>query len=78
MISHRGTEAALECAAGERPLARDLIRADIITQAERLAKIAGCSLKCQADNHADEPYGCANDGSTCICACHDQPTEETE
>lgn len=39
------------------------------------------SSKCSTPpgHHADEPYGCANDGSTCLCECHDphQP-EETD
>lgn len=67
------TEAALQQANGERGLARDLIRAGIIAGAEAEARLAGRSLKCKREHHADQSYGCSNDGSTCICACHDLP-----
>jgi hypothetical protein len=32
------------------------------------------SIKCGIDlwpRHAGTPEGCANDGSTCLCECHD-------
>jgi hypothetical protein len=29
------------------------------------------SIKCSRGQHAVEPYGCANDGTTCLCECHD-------
>lgn len=66
-------EAALARANGDREVARGLIRAGIAARAEAEARLAGCSLKCRTEQHADQPRGCANDGFTCICACHDTP-----
>lgn len=71
MISHPGTELALKQTNGDRLAARHLIRAHILAGAERQAEQAGCSMKCATGRHATEPYGCKNDGSGCICACHD-------
>lgn len=38
------------------------------------------SLRCGADVHADAPDGCSNDGTGCLCSCHDgaapRPTVE--
>jgi len=77
MIRHLTVERALRQADGDRELARSLIRVGILAEAERDAVAAGCSLKCRAGHHADLsfeniPIGCSNDGSTCICRCHDQ------
>jgi hypothetical protein len=74
------TAAALKLANGNREVARGLIRAPIVAAAEVEARFAGRSLKCKRKEHSTERYGCANDGSTCICACHDATpyTEETE
>lgn len=72
------TEAALKQAEGRRGLARDLIRAGIVAEAEKEARLAGRSLKCKRQEHATGRYGCANDGSTCICACHDLPEESDQ
>lgn len=77
-IPFLSTEAALKQAEGRRGLARDLIRAGIVAEAEKEARLAGRSLKCKRENHADESYGCSNDGSTCICACHDLPEESDQ
>lgn len=33
----------------------------------------GLSTKCRSDNHG--PEGCRNDGTGCLCECHD-PIEE--
>jgi len=44
-----------------------------MAEAERQAAIAGRSMKCESGMHADQLYGCANDGTTCICPCHDNP-----
>ena len=82
MIAHLGMELALQQTGGDRAAARALIREGVIRQAELEAKLAGLSLKCRIEHHAGSPDACANDGSTCICACHDHPagpyTEETE
>jgi len=70
---------ALDLTAGDRVAARHLIRAHIMANAERLVAQAGCSIKCKSDRHSDQNYGCQNDGSGCICYCHDQPaTSYTE
>lgn len=71
MIITLSTAAALKQANGDREVARALIRAGIVARAEAEARFAGRSLKCKRDEHATDRYGCANDGSTCICACHD-------
>ena len=76
MISYPGTpdvRLALERTRGDRAAARHLIRAHIMAEAERQAAIAGRSMKCESGMHADQLYGCANDGTTCICQCHDNP-----
>ena len=40
------------------------------------APVAALSLvtshKCRWDQHSSEPYGCANNGTTCLCECHDR------
>ena len=64
-------QAALKRTNGDRSAARHLIKAHIMADAERLAAQAGRSIKCKNENHADEPYGCKNDGTGCICFCHD-------
>ena len=70
-INHPTVETALQQTGGNRPAARALIREGIIRVAELEAKLAGLSLKCRVDIHASAGNGCANDGSTCLCACHD-------
>jgi hypothetical protein len=56
---------------------RDSILAEYLDRGRRDGLRAHRSIKCgQYDNHADRDGGCANDGSTCICECHDlQPAE---
>lgn len=71
MTAYPSPEKALRQAGGDRAAARHLIRAAIMAGAERQVAQAGCSGKCTVEQHADEPYGCKNDGSTCICYCHD-------
>jgi hypothetical protein len=71
VIPYPGIELALKQTNGDRSSARHLMRAHIMAGAERQAAQAGCSMKCTAERHADEPYGCKNDGSGCICYCHD-------
>lgn len=61
----------------ERAYARDRIRRGILANAEREALRVGRSIKCGEWLHhaGDQRYdGCQNDGSTCICECHD-PTD---
>ncbi|MER7167001.1 hypothetical protein ABT336_13165 [Micromonospora sp. NPDC000207] len=67
---------------------RARLRADhrrrILAQAEQEARLHGLSAKCRGyDNelavprHSSHEDGCRNDGTTCLCACHDQPIKET-
>ena len=61
-----------------RQAIRDRNRQDLIDAAEREARMFGRSINCGnspgafAARHAGESGGCRNDGSTCICECHDQ------
>jgi hypothetical protein len=71
--------------AASRRAIRSRIVADAVERARREALTLGLSMKCSGrcnpDGvlteprpwHADEPGGCANDGSNCLCQCHDQP-----
>lgn len=58
---------------------RQRIRRQVNAEAERRYLERGRSAKCAGygglayPSHAGEVGGCANDGSTCICECHDQP-----
>ncbi len=63
----------------ERAAQRKLIREDQIAKAERRALVLGRSIKCggwdgnHAPRHAGDPSdGCKNDGTSCICECHDR------
>ena len=59
--------------AAERSTTRERIgrAAHLQAIANRLSiKCAGQSV---VEQHAGEPGGCRNDGSTCLCKCHDQP-----
>jgi hypothetical protein len=66
--------------AAGRAAGRQEIRVQIFREAERQARIAALSLRCKYGNHCgvyvDEhgetwPDGCRDDGSGCICECHD-------
>lgn len=56
-----------------------------LSGAEASALRYGRSLKCAPfddpqyvqPKHADQPGGCANDGTGCLCPCHDPQTEGT-
>lgn len=68
---------------GERAAVREQIRTKLIERAEREALFNGRTARCSMyDDHArmwtppkrdakPERVGCANDGTTCICTCHD-------
>jgi hypothetical protein len=57
-----------------RAAARKKIRAVKIARAEADARRLARSIKCGGYGlHAGEPDGCTNDGSTCLCECHDGP-----
>jgi hypothetical protein len=74
------TETAMSTA--DRVAARERILQGCLAEARDLAKRRGRSMKCGGwpapgwpPRHADEPGGCANDGSGCICECHDAAVE---
>ncbi len=55
----------------ERATLRRKVRSVALLEAEQRATEAGRSIKCgQWNQHA--PGGCQNDGTNCICECHDQ------
>lgn len=63
-----------------REAAREQIRAEIRVVADVEAGLAGRSLRCRAGDHSrmwtgpfqrEYRVGCANDGTTCLCECHD-------
>lgn len=60
-----------------RDVIADAIRAEGKRRIEKALGEAGRSMKCAGaggiatPRHADTDDGCANDGSTCICRCHD-------
>jgi hypothetical protein len=79
LLSKHGNTAA------GRAKGREEIRAAILATAEREARMAGRSPRCQHGDHRtiyrdgrgkEWPAGCQNTGSTCICECHDPHTEE--
>lgn len=54
------------------------IRVRTLAAAEQSARTMGRSIKCSGGafeqwpkRHEGDPDGCANDGSNCICECHD-------
>lgn len=65
-----------------RRKARAEIERAMVERAKAEAERAGRSLNCESGNHRDVyqgvRVGCRNDGSTCICECHDtiQPAKE--
>lgn len=60
----------------DRAAERAKIRANQQEIAERNSRRLGRSLKCGEDGrHAGEEYGCLNDGTGCLCECHD-PQED--
>lgn len=56
--------------ANERAARRAHYRRRELAEAEERSNLVGRSIKCgQYDQHA--PDGCQNDGSHCLCECHD-------
>jgi hypothetical protein len=61
----------------ERAAERERIREAALAAARRDALRFARSIRCgERGHHADLPGGCANDGTGCLCECHD-PREET-
>lgn len=54
-----------------RAKARAHIRRQILAAAEQEAALAGRSPNCVAAIQAQRRHYCANNGTTCICECHD-------
>jgi hypothetical protein len=64
----------------QRAARRAQIRRECLAEAEVNAARRGRSMKCAGwaavygpPRHAGELGGCANDGTSCICECHDAP-----
>jgi hypothetical protein len=60
---------------GERRALRRQHADRILERANAEAAISGASIKCRIGNHA--PGGCQNDGTGCLCACHDPASQES-
>jgi hypothetical protein len=76
MIPHTTVEALLAKHGNTlegRPKVRAHIRRQVLAAAEAEATVAGLSHACRNGHHfsATGPSGCRNDGSDCICECHD-------
>ena len=59
-----------------RQMIRNVIKANLLEQALADAKTARHSIKCREGDHRRTdpvfgPAGCQNDGTTCLCECHD-------
>jgi hypothetical protein len=69
--------------AAARTKRRKELRAAAIAEAERKAREVSRSIRCgRFGDHRKmmngEYYGCANDGSNCICECHDGQRDTTQ
>lgn len=59
--------------AADRERRRQQILDEQILAARRIAARVGRSVKCgEYGQHADQEGGCANDGTGCLCECHDR------
>lgn len=61
-------------ARADRQMVRDRELLYAMRRAFEVAANHGLSMKCREGRHAPwigTPTGCANDGSTCLCECHD-------
>lgn len=61
--------------AASRQEKRARLVAERVQEAIRGAAKSRLSFNCQADVHAGMPDGCANDGQSCLCECHDPKDE---
>lgn len=57
--------------AAARAAHRRSIHTRIAAASQHEADRLGRSPKCAHAEHADQPGGCANDGTGCLCECHD-------
>jgi hypothetical protein len=60
----------------ERIDLRAMVLNRLVQEASFAARLHGLSLDCESAVRWDGPHACKNDGSTCLCSCHD-PSEET-
>jgi hypothetical protein len=51
-------------------------RQEAIWQATQDVRRAHSSALCAADEHAPAPDGCHDDGTRCLCGCHDMKQED--
>ena len=64
-----------------RQALRDEIHGRLTRSAERQAAATSRSMRCSGElafgqpAHAGQPDGCKNDGTTCLCPCHDQASQ---
>ncbi len=77
LVSHATTEALLarhgSTAEGRRAAREELVE-EAVQRARHEARLLGLSLNCEDDVRFATPltsHRCRNDGSTCLCACHD-------
>lgn len=58
-----------------RKKARAEIRRALVADMERTIAAAGRSMRCRQGDHLSirdgQPDGCRNDGTNCVCECHD-------
>lgn len=80
MSTYSSATRALEVTGDDRVAARELILGELLVEAVKEAAQAARSIKCATGQHhrlighgPGESYyaGCANDGSSCLCECHD-------
>lgn len=61
--------------AADRAAKRVEHRMRLLAEAEERARKVGLSMKCAGEGmavqHRTTVAGCANDGSSCLCECHD-------
>lgn len=65
--------------ASRQALRQELVE-EAIERARHAARLEGISINCAGDIAAHVPadrHRCRNDGSTCLCECHDREPVET-
>lgn len=74
-ISHPPVEAFLAHAQGDRAQARNDIREHVLEQVRSQLPMLGLSTRCETmlrySNVLLDKHDCQNDGSSCLCECHD-------
>lgn len=75
-ISHPSTEAFLAHAQGDRAQARNDFREHVLEQVRGQLPLLGLSARCETllryrNVLPLDQHDCENDGSSCLCECHD-------